>query len=144
MGDLILLVHTGSTLSMCGLIWFVQIVHYPLFASVGRDEFARYESEHGRRTLWVVGPLMIAEGITASWLLAFPPLGYDRAIPLTGFVLLLLIWVSTAVLQVPAHMRLAHGFFPDQHRRLTRTNWIRTILWSCRALIALWMVRSGA
>lgn len=142
MRDLILLLHTGSTLSLCGLIWFVQIVHYPLFASVGRDGFASYEKEHARRTSWVVGPLMIAEGITAAWLLAFPPSGFGRVIPLIGFVLLLLIWGSTAVLQVPAHRRLESGFFPDHHRRLTRTNWIRTILWSIRALLALWMVRS--
>ena len=29
----------GTTLALCGLIWFVQIVHYPLFALVGREEF---------------------------------------------------------------------------------------------------------
>ena len=144
MRDLILLLHTGSTLAMCGLIWFVQIVHYPLFASVGRDDFALYEKKHSRRTGWVVGPLMIAEGITAVWLLTIPPSGFGRVIPLIGFVLLLLIWGSTAVLQVPAHRRLKSGFFPDHHRRLTRTNWIRTILWSIRALLALWMVRSGS
>ena len=32
---LLLLLHAGATFFMCGLIWFVQIVHYPLFAQVG-------------------------------------------------------------------------------------------------------------
>ncbi len=144
MGDLILLLHTGSTLAMCGLIWFVQIVHYPLFASLGREDFALYEKTHVRRTGWVVGPLMIAEGISAIWLCAIPPLGFGRVIPLIGFVLLVLIWGSTAALQVPAHRQLERGFSPEHHRRLTRTNWIRTILWSIRALLALWLVRSGS
>ena len=144
MSDLLLLLHTGSTLFMCGLIWFVQIVHYPLFAAVGRDEFAPYEKKHGRRTGWVVGPVMIAEGITAAWLLAFPPSGFGRVIPLIGIVFLLLIWGSTAVLQVPAHRQLEKGFSQRHHRSLTRTNWIRTILWSIRALLALWLVRSGS
>jgi len=24
---------------MCGVIWYVQIVHYPAFSSVGREHF---------------------------------------------------------------------------------------------------------
>ena len=46
---LILLLHTLSTLSMLGLIWFVQIVHYPLMARVGRVRFHAYETDHQRR-----------------------------------------------------------------------------------------------
>ena len=33
--DVLLLVHAASTLFMAGVIWFVQVVHYPLMASVG-------------------------------------------------------------------------------------------------------------
>ena len=33
-GHIILAAHAASTLAMTGLIWFVQIVHYPLFAAV--------------------------------------------------------------------------------------------------------------
>ena len=31
----IFLAHIAATLFMCGAIWFVQIVHYPLFEQVG-------------------------------------------------------------------------------------------------------------
>jgi len=144
MNDLVLLLQAGSTLAMSGLIWFVQVVHYPLFAAVGRDGFPSYEREHVRRTGWVVGPLMVTEGLAAAWLLVSPPAGCGRTLPLLGFALLLLIWGSTATLQVPAHRRLAGEFAPDDHRRLIRTNWIRTILWTLRALLALWMVRCGS
>ena len=41
-----LLVHVVATLVMTGLIWFVQIVHYPLMAKVGRADFAEYERLH--------------------------------------------------------------------------------------------------
>ena len=34
---LLLLLHAAATLFMTGLIWFVQVVHYPLFARVGED-----------------------------------------------------------------------------------------------------------
>jgi hypothetical protein len=54
-----------------------------------------------------------------------------------GLGLLLLIWISTILLQVPQHRRLQAGFDPAVHRRLVSTNWLRTIFWSARAAIAL-------
>ena len=32
---LVFLLHLGATLALVGLIWTVQVVHYPLFAGVG-------------------------------------------------------------------------------------------------------------
>jgi hypothetical protein len=39
--EAVLLTCVASTLFMTGLSWFVQVVHYPLFAAVGPDAFAR-------------------------------------------------------------------------------------------------------
>ena len=44
----LLVVHLAATAAMCGLIWFVQVVHYPLFAGVGDDGFTAYEQRHQR------------------------------------------------------------------------------------------------
>ena len=61
MNDLVLLLQAGSTLALSGLIWFVQVVHYPLFAAVGRDDFpelrtrARQAHGLGRRTAHGLG-----------------------------------------------------------------------------------------
>lgn len=62
---LVLATHLAATAAMVGLIWFVQIVHYPLFALVGTAEFPRYEAAHTRSTSFVVGPAMAVEGISA-------------------------------------------------------------------------------
>ncbi len=70
---LILLAQVFSTLFMVGLIWFVQIVHYPLYANVGREQFPEYEALHNRRTNWVVGPAMLIEMVTAAMLLKYSP-----------------------------------------------------------------------
>ena len=70
------------TLVMVGVIWFVQIVHYPLMARVSRGEFAAYASEHQRRTTFVVAPAMLIEAVTASVILAMPPRGHESS--LTG------------------------------------------------------------
>ena len=39
-----------ASLFMTGVIWFVQIVHYPLFANVSRSAFAEYERRHANLT----------------------------------------------------------------------------------------------
>ena len=56
-----ILLHIATTFSMVGLIWFVQIVHYPLMDRVRREGFRRYEMDHQRLTSWVVAPLMATE-----------------------------------------------------------------------------------
>ena len=40
MADLVLLVHLLATAFMTGLIWFVQLVHYPLMKEVAATGFA--------------------------------------------------------------------------------------------------------
>lgn len=133
-----------ATLTMVGLIWFVQVVHYPLFAAVGPERFVAYEVAHQRRTSYVVGPPMMVEGITTLALLVAPPDGVGRLLPLIGAGLLAVVHASTVFLQVPAHRRLSVAHGAGTIRRLVRTNWIRTIGWSARGGIALAMLLMAA
>ena len=139
MTDWIVGLHTFSTVAMAGLIWFVQVVHYPLMARVGSEAFATYEAEHVRRTTWVVAPLMLVELATALWLvlvLAAPGHGW---VPAVGVLLLAVIWGSTVVIQVPIHRRLQEGFERAALTRLERTNWVRTLGWTLRAILAVYL-----
>lgn len=141
--NLALFVHAATTLAMAGLIWFVQVVHYPLFATVGREGFSVYEQAHTRLTARVVAPLMLAEAASALWLAWSPPPGVPPALPIAGLILLAGIWISTFLLQVPRHRRLASGFSGPDHRSLVRSNWIRTVLWTARGCLALWLLRAA-
>ena len=61
----VLLVNLAATLFMVGIIWFVQVVHYPLFARVGSRGFILYSKAHSRLTTYVVGlPMLVGRGIT--------------------------------------------------------------------------------
>jgi len=133
---LIPILHAAATLMMTGLIWFVQIVHYPLMDRVGDAGFSVYEAAHTKRTTWVVGPLMLVE-LACALLLVFGPRAIGGPLPLIGLGCLGLIWGSTAFLQVPMHRILERGFDPRAHARLVRTNWVRTALWSVRSLLAI-------
>ncbi len=137
--DTILLVHVGVTWAMVGLVWFVQLVHYPLYGSVGADHFVEYELQHMRRTGWAVGLFMPAEAVTGVWLVLAPPAAVSTTLVFTGLVLLLVIWISTAVFQAPTHFRLTKGYDAAVGRRLVLTNWIRTLAWTARGLLVLIM-----
>lgn len=132
---LILLGHLAATLFMVGVTWFVQVVHYPLFAKVGATAFAAYEREHVRRTGWVLLFPMTLELALSVWVVIL--LGGRMA--WAGLVLVGLIWGMTWAVQVPAHRRLESGFDPMACRRLVRTNWARTVAWTLRGGVALAM-----
>ena len=135
--------HAMMTAMLAGLIWTIQVVHYPMFADVGSGHFAYYEQEHTRRITWLVLPLMVAE-LTLAAGLCFAPLDSMAAapswVPGAGFALLVVIWGSTGLLQVPEHTVLSKGFDAASHARLVSTNWIRTLGWTVRAVLAMWML----
>lgn len=130
----VLLLHLVVTAFMAGLIWFVQVVHYPLMAGWPHDDFGTWEASHRDRTAAVVIPGMLLEGATAAWLCIRPP---RRAAPwlFSAAAALVGIWASTFFLQVPAHDMLTRGWDADVHARLVATNWIRTVLWSLRLVL---------
>lgn len=125
---------------MAGVIWFVQIVHYPLMGAVGRPRFAAYSGSHSRLTSYVVGPPMLIEATTSVLLLVVRPPEIPFSAALIGAGLVAAIWLSTALLQVPRHTALGEGFDSREHRALVATNWLRTLAWTARGLLVLWMI----
>lgn len=136
-------VHLAATLYMVGLVWFVQRVHYPLFARVGPEAFREYERDHIARTGPVVGPPMLLELASALALLVARPEGVSPAAVWTGAGLLAVVWASTVFLQVPRHTRLREGFDARVLRELVATNWIRTAAWTLRGGLAIGIARAA-
>ena len=126
------LIQILATAMMTGIIWFVQVAHYPLFEKIPKEGFVAYENCNTTRTGWVVGPIMLAE-IGAA--LALILLGYRMAfnpLHLIALSCLLLIWLSTLLIQIPLHGILSLRADPHTMELLVSGNWIRTILWSLR------------
>jgi hypothetical protein len=135
--EVLLALHALTTIMMAGLIWFVQLVHYPLFSLVRTSDFARYETEHTRRVTWIVAPLMGVEALSAVALMILASSVVTQTLAVVGMVLVAAIWWSTAFLQVPCHRRLSKGFDSVAARRLVTTNWLRTLAWTVRAGLAV-------
>jgi len=138
----ILVIHAASTWAMAGLIWFIQLVHYPAYRQVNAD-FAAFQFRSPARTGLVVGPLMATELATAFLLLWRNPPGVASVALWTGAALIALCWASTLLLQVPIHLRLTIKRDDKTIERLIRTNWLRTIAWTIRGIIvAQWLLHT--
>ena len=124
---------------MAGLIWLIQLVHYPLFEKVGSGHFREYAQDHQRLITLIVLPIMFTELGTSLYLVVSRPVGISRLSAVIGVVLVIVIWLSTFLIQVPQHEQLLDGFDADVCRQLVQGNWIRTISWTLRGLISGWM-----
>jgi len=130
----ILFINLFSSVFMTGLIWFVQLVHYPSFAFAG-DSFSDFHRHHSFFTGVIVMPVMITELLTSGWFWMNSAGWLD--IPSVAFYIVILIWICTAVFQVPIHQKLSKGKDLQQIKKLVRTNWIRTFLWTIKSILTL-------
>ncbi|HRE08481.1 MAG TPA: hypothetical protein PKX00_22870 [Opitutaceae bacterium] len=124
------------TAFLCGLIWVVQGVLYPLFALVGPAEFPAFHSAEMNRIGWIVAPLMTVELLLALGAVLSAP---RDSLPWLAAAFLAVVWASTAFIQVPLHQELSvTGYDAERLGRLTAGNWIRTLAWTARGVV-LWV-----
>ncbi|MDA3038211.1 MAG: hypothetical protein O3C27_01555 [Actinomycetota bacterium] len=135
-----LVVSTVAAWAMVGLIWTVQVVHYPMLAAYSELRPREAAIEHQRRISWIVGPLMAAEGVTALLLLADRPVAMSAFSAWAAAALLALALGSTVLVQVPLHRRLAQGGDRRAAERLITTNWVRTVAWTGRGMVLAWVL----
>jgi hypothetical protein len=86
---------------------------------------------------------MLTEALTAILLLLVDLTPTGRNLTWLGLLLLLVIWLSTVFLQVPLHRQLAAGFDSRSAARLVSSNWLRTIAWTLRGVVALMLLLLG-
>lgn len=131
------LLDLAATLYLWGVIWTVQLVHYPLFARVGLQSWGDYHAAHTRLMTLVVLPAMVTElGASGLLALARPP-WLAPGLLWAGFALAALTWAVTFFVSVPLHDTLSRGFDAAAIARLVTTNWLRTAFWTGHALVLL-------
>lgn len=130
--DITFLFHFYCTVFMTGLIWTIQIVHYPSFGFVKEDRYREFQHFHMRRITYIVAPLMLIELFTGALVLYK---NYQHSLFVTSIILLALIWLNTAFLNVPIHNKLISKGDEGLFKKLVLSNWPRTILWSIRSFI---------
>ena len=131
---LLVLTLAAATWWMTGLVWFVQVVHYPLFKNVGQEHFEEYHAQHVRLTMPVVLVPMVLE-LVLSILLAVTGYGANSLLDTAGAACAVFIWGITGVRQLADHEKLAGGYDQRAIERLVRGNAVRTAAWTVHAMI---------
>ncbi len=128
----LIFIHITCCFLMTGVIWCIQLVHYPSFHWINPRKFTSFVQFHGQRISIIVMPLMILELFTAGlFLFTIKSIPYVYlGLNLTS---VLLIWLSTFFLSVPCHHRLGQAYDKATIDRLIQTNWPRTIIWTLRS-----------
>jgi hypothetical protein len=133
----ILILQVISCAFMVGLIWVIQILHYPMFCYVAKEQFAKFHEFHSKRITIIVLPLMLFELATANLLSFHLPQSWPI---MTNLLALILIWLSTFFISVPLHKSISTSMNLKVIERLVLTNWIRTLLWSLRLVLLTYFV----
>ena len=120
------------TMAMVGAIWVVQHCVYPRFMEIDPEKFVGAHLRHSVGIGLIVAPLMVVELVAAVFLVWA---GFGGMVQWIVLALTLSTWLSTFLIQAPCHTHLMRGFDAAKCRFLTRSNWLRTGLWSVKGIL---------
>lgn len=135
-----LTLHLAATAFMTGVISICHWVHYPLMRLADPVQFSHFSHQHQRRISWIVLPCMLVELTSALWIVAFN--SQQQTLGAVGLALLILIWLSTALVQSRQHLGLRDGYEAKRLDQLLRWNRPRLLLWWTRLAVAFLLVRA--
>lgn len=116
------------------LILMVQRMVYPSFAFFDRQKLIAWHQKYTPRIAAVVGPLMILQLVLSAYQL----MEVFNIAHLAHLLLVLAVWIYTALFFVPIHKRIGEGGATvSDLKRLVSGNWLRVTLWVLIFLITL-------
>ena len=128
-----LAIHLVLASIMVGVIWVIQLVHYPSFRFTDREKYVSFQIFHMRNISFIVVPIMILEFLSGLLLVLYH--SNHESLLRISFILLLIIWLVTALFFAQIHQKLSKGYDETLVRKLVSFNWIRTLLWTIRTII---------
>ena len=126
-----------SCFFMTGIIWLVQLVHYPSFLYVDRNRFENFCRFHQQRISFIVIPAMCLELVANIWTYMQSS---QSVLYILSSLALYAIWFITFFISMPYHRQLSRAFDKMAIRSLIRTNWLRTALWTVRSFLFLYQI----
>ena len=131
--EFLLKVNFISTSLMVGVIWVIQLLHYPSFNFINDKKYIEFQHFHMQRISFIVIPAMLIELASALLLAYF----FGSSLTIILLALLLGVWAVTFIFFTNMHQKLTNGYNQSIVDRLIQINWSRTILWSLRLIILL-------
>ena len=131
--ELLLKVNFISTSIMVGVIWVIQLLHYPSFHFINDQKYIEFQHFHMQRISIIVIPAMLTELASALLLAYF----FESSLTIILLALVIGNWAITLIFFTNMHQKLTDGYNHSIVNRLVQINWSRTALWSLRLIILL-------
>ena len=128
-------IHFLSTSLMVGIIWVIQLLHYPTFHFIKESDYVEFQHFHMQRISFIVVPVMIIELLSGFMLVYY----FRSNLLILCLIILLVIWLITFVFFTKLHQSLLGGYDKIIVDKLVQINWSRTVLWSLRLIILIYI-----
>ena len=116
---------------MFGVIITTQIVNYPLLLDFLKSDFNDLHNSYVNKISKIVIPSMLLELLIALYLV------YNGIyLSYINFGLLIIIYISTFLIQVPIHDNVKHSANMSLIKKLIFSNWIRTFCWFFKTVVS--------
>ena len=132
-------IHLVSTSFMVGVIWIVQLVHYPTFFFIDEQKSYDFQKFHMSRISYIVMPAMTTELFSGIYIFIYSNMAIDSNLFLLALTILIINWIITALVFVKMHNKLLINYKIEIISLLVKWNWLRTLLWSVRLILLLRM-----
>ena len=134
--NILIIVNLIISAFMLGLIITTQVVSYPMFHFVNKNNFSTYHNNYVNYVSTIVIPIMVLE-LGFSILLFLICKSVSFFIPLFINIMIL---ITTYFIQVPIHNILGQKFNKQAINRLIKTNWLRTLLWTVKVFLLVLII----
>ncbi len=133
------LIQIVTSFSMLGIIWFIQLIHYPLLNKI-KEGLSQYEKAHLKRAAFFIGPLLAIDLVVSIFLVSFETRSILIRLATCNLIFNIFYWIWTFLFQIQHHQKLSVGFSRLSIRKLVLHNWVRTLLWTIKCTALLWMI----
>ena len=120
---------------LVSLVFMTQFITYPTFLDIDKDKFSEYHRKYVNNISFIVAPVMLIELLTLSLIAYFS----SEFLIIKSLILLLVIWLTTFFIMIPSHNRISKSFNKKEIISLINYNWVRTILWSFKLLLIIFL-----
>ena len=120
---------------LIGILIITQIISYPSLSSIDKSYFEKYHKNYVNKISYVVIPFMLIEIFSLLYLTYH----ISDLFMIKSLLILITIWLFTFICIVPLHNSLSNKRSVDNINSLINYNWFRTILWTIKLVIILFI-----
>lgn len=136
--------HFLLCIAMTAVVWFMQVVHYPLMAYADPTRWEEFAEKRRMWTVMITYPLMAFEALTGFTLILIATQSPTYPYLAVSLILLVSLILYTFMYLNPQLKKLSGPLDEEGHKRFLKLHWIRTAGWSLRLLLFILMVLASA